>query len=298
MDDKIFVNAVESSDKTYNIINNEHEDAHILMKKSYIENLWKEYKPYADPNFIDGIRQDFDSRFWEMYLTCTLLDKKYPVKKKNKSEGPDILIKNKSHRIWMEAIAPTRGAENSPDTVPEMKPNIANRVPDEEIALRYCSAIIDKFIKHSNYLKNGTIMPEDLYVIAINSCKIPEHSDSKFPPRIVRAVFPIGNRQFTIDEQSNTLHDNGFQSRPNINKASGFPVSTSIFLDQKFGGISGVLYSRISIRSFNIEKMDTNFIFVHNPLATNKIPEGYFPFGREFILKDVGDKYKIVSREY
>ena len=46
------------------------------------------------------------------------------------------------------------------------------RVPDEEITLRYCSAIAEKFIKYKSYLANNIILSNGAYVVALNSCKI------------------------------------------------------------------------------------------------------------------------------
>jgi hypothetical protein len=41
--------------------------------KEFAERLWTQYHPYADAHFLTEIRRDFHARFWEMYLTCTLL---------------------------------------------------------------------------------------------------------------------------------------------------------------------------------------------------------------------------------
>jgi type I restriction enzyme S subunit len=300
MDEKIFVDGTKATDKTYNIINNEHENNDILSLKSYIEKLWVDYKAYADPDFTQKIKEDFDSRFWEMYLACTLIYKSYPVKKKTKSEGPDILIVEANHSIWLEAIAPTGGADDNLDRVPDMKYGVATNVPDEEITLRYCSAINDKIKKYLIYLEQKIVLPEDSFVIAINSCKIPTAiMDTNNPPRILKTVFPISYWRYKIDKNLHKIVDSRLQYRPNIKKTGGSKISTNIFLNPDYRALSGVLYSRVSIRSDKLEEMGSDFIYIHNPLAVeNRIPEGYFKFGKEFIPKEDNEGYIIESREH
>jgi hypothetical protein len=36
------------------------------------EQLWNEYKEFADDHFLIELRRDFNARFWEMYLAITL----------------------------------------------------------------------------------------------------------------------------------------------------------------------------------------------------------------------------------
>lgn len=39
-----------------------------------LEALWAVYEPYADPNFAAEFAREPDTRFWEMYVACQLLD--------------------------------------------------------------------------------------------------------------------------------------------------------------------------------------------------------------------------------
>lgn len=57
------------------------------------ESLWEEHEPYADPDFSTKIAEDFQARYWEMFLTASLLRAGCTVIKKVDPEGPDIHIK-------------------------------------------------------------------------------------------------------------------------------------------------------------------------------------------------------------
>ena len=75
------------------------------------------------------------------------------------SEGPDILIQYSEQLIYLEAVTPSEGSEDNKDKVPRMTLNKAMRVPDEQITLRYCSAIKDKYKKYISYMTKGTLHP-------------------------------------------------------------------------------------------------------------------------------------------
>ena len=287
MDDNLFIKDVHAPDDIYNVIL-DSPDPYPTRIRSIMEDLWRKYRPYADRNFKQQMLVDLDSRFWEMYLACTLLSKSVPIS--HVREGPDIFIEHENCRIWIEAIAPTSGADDNPDRVPDMKLGVVTAVPDDEIVLRYRAAIREKYDnKYRNYVKDGLITPTDTYVIAINSCKMGSAIMETDTPRILKAVFPIGNRQITIDTKTGIVIDSGYQLRFRIRRVGGAEVRTDLFLDPKYANLSGVLHSHVSIRKVP-EKMGEDFVFVHNPLAiNNRFPYGLLKVGREYVpTKDSG----------
>jgi hypothetical protein len=91
------------------------------------EALWETFEPYADDNFQTEIRSNFDARYWEMYLTAYLIQEGYPVF--CPKPGPDVGIDYNGRRIWFEATSPTRGAGDSADQVPELRPMALDEEP-------------------------------------------------------------------------------------------------------------------------------------------------------------------------
>lgn len=85
--------------------------------KLFSEKLWERYQEYADRHFRAEIQHNFHARFWEMYLTCTLLEAGCSVR--CKKPGPDVLIEEGEGRIWLEAVVPSGGNRAKPDTVKE-----------------------------------------------------------------------------------------------------------------------------------------------------------------------------------
>lgn len=286
MSEELFIKDINPSDDYYRLIRDEKR-AEVVKLKSYMEKLWNIYYPYADKDFRSQLAQDFHARFWEMYLTCTLLAKSFKVVPKMKrAEGPDILVQDLSRRIFIEAVAPSEGSEDNLDKVPRLKLNVATQVPDNEITLRYSGAIADKYKKYHTYLNRRIISPSDSYVIALNSCKIDSAivNGNAELPRIMKAVLPIGFKQVTISKFSGPVVDWKYQYRPNISRSSGSSVATDLFLNPEYAGLSGVLYSRSDVANVP-NQMGDDMIFIHHPNPTNAIPDGYFKFGMEYFIE-------------
>jgi hypothetical protein len=290
MDDNLFVKGIEAPDHMYNIIRDSTESYSMHMR-SFMEDLWHKYQPYADRHFRQQMQVDLDCRFWEMYLTYTLLDNSIPLS--SSYAGPDIFIEHEKGRMWIEAIAPTSGAFTNPDRVPDMKLGVVTIVPGDQIVLRYYAAIKEKYNdKYYSYLKNGLILPTDAYVIAINGCKIDAAIMESDTPRILKAVFPIGDRQVTIDNKTGGVIDTGYQLRFKISKVEGGEVRTDLFLNPQYATLSGVLYSHVSVRKVP-EKMGEDFVLIHNPLSTNRLPYGFSKVRREYMPTEDNDGYTI-----
>lgn len=87
-----------------------------------------------------------------MYLCNVLLQKGLPIVQQ-RAEGPDFFIRNDA-KAYIECIAPTPGAANNPDTVPEpysARLNESQRlqaVPEQQILLRITQAIKEKADKY------------------------------------------------------------------------------------------------------------------------------------------------------
>ena len=267
--------------------------------RQFVDGLWGRYESLADPHFKNEIGSQFQPRFWEMYLACTLLAHSFKIS--SSDVGPDFCMSVGDMRIWIEAIAPGPGAPCSADRVPDIvlisESGIAQSVPDEQIVIRYCGAIKEKFRKYSEYLSNGIIGSSDPYVIAINSGTIRLARPELNIPRIVKAVFPIGHLQVTMSRETGEVVDTGYQARTEIPKASGAAVETTIFIDPGFAGISAVLYSPIDAVN-QTERMGDDFVFVHNPLASNPIPRDLIRMGIEYWAEDRGENYELCDKNW
>jgi type I restriction enzyme S subunit len=106
-------------------------------------------------------------------------------------------------------------------------------------------------------------------------------------------VFPFGGFAVSLDTRTGKIVDQFHIHRNQIVKQSGNAVLTDVFLDDKYSGISAVLYSSVDVANYP-RSFGADFILVHNPLAGITIRRGSFPFGAEY-WKD-GDELKWTKR--
>jgi hypothetical protein len=246
--------------------------------KKFIEEMWLHYKQYADAHFLSQAKIDFNQRIWEMYLACSLLFQGLSID--SKDEGPDILIDTGELKIWIEAVAPKPG--EGEDAVSKQEFGRLRQVPDEQIKLRYRSAIEEKYNKkYKNYLNSKIVEPEDCYIIAINGSSIPSAKRELEIPRIIRSILPFGNKSILIDTESGQPIDQFYQYQDRLLKKSGSSVSTDIFLQPEYSGISAILFSCIDAVN-RPNKLGDDFVLLHNPIAARQLPRGFIKLGREY----------------
>jgi hypothetical protein len=287
---KLLIEGITAIDEKYNWVRDLENSQCIKARKS-VENLWQRFEQYADPHFKTEIQKDFDARYWEMYLTCSIDDAGYlPSCPK---PGPDVQIKKEENIIWFEAIAPSGGQTDNPDKVPDYEFGTVRSVPDREITLRLCSAIKEKYNnKYWKYREKKIINETDVYVIAITGCKINYANKEREIPRIIRSVFPIGNLQVSVDQNTFEFSDTSYAYEPEISKISGSRVSTSIFMNKKYYYLSAVLYSNVN--AVNAPKISgSDYVIVHNPHAVNILPRGFFKRGLEYTTTIKNGEYKL-----
>lgn len=262
------------------------QNPRIVQIRAQCEALWQVYEPYADQHFLREIRRDFDARYWEMYLTVTLLQLGYEIHCP-KPIGPDVGIVVEGQRIWFEAVAPKPGDATSPDRVPGLVFGQMNWVPNEQMILRYLNVIQTKLTdQYPRWLRAGVTSESDALVIAVNPRALGHEFLDGIPPRIVQAALPIGGPTVTLDARTGTKLGEGYQYRVSISKASGSKVPTGAFLQPTGVALSGLLCSRIDATN-QPTQLGGDFQLVPNPLARAQLPASfrlpgtYFPVIRD-----------------
>lgn len=254
--------------------------------KDFVESLWKIYKPYADKHFQTDAAMHFQERFWEMYIGGTFLDHGFSITRGG-DKGPEFCLSNTLKKIWIEAIAPGPGCGPDAYDLPKQQGDsfVAYNVPTDEIILRLRHAVEEKKRKYENYVAEGVISADDAYIIAINSKRIDTIVLSADLPNIVKSVYPFGSLTLVLDRETLDIKDKFYDNKSTIIKKSGSPVSTSIFFDDDYAGISAVIYSDVDCANKPLT-LGADFVLVHNARATNKLDLGTLKFGDEYWLGD------------
>ncbi len=296
--------SVQGNDARYENLRSNSDHQNI---RDFIEEMWEAYRPYADSDFLQSAQNDdFQARYWEMYLGCSLLRQNTQIEPREQRKerwgspdlGPDFRI-IAPHPFWLEAT--TVGPGTGEDAVPEAEFGVVRDVPDDQLKLRILQAIRDKAKQRLHFIEKGWIDHTDCYVVAVNLGKIPHVSDLH-TPRLIRAVFGFGflevSRNVDFGERSNWR----YQPQDHVVKQSSTLVSTRIFLDPEqsddpnyvgYEGLSAVLSSEMEpYNSYepwfdhNKYMMGDDYCIVHNPRATNPLPHGFLKCGQEYWLNN------------
>jgi hypothetical protein len=246
-----------------------------LRAREFVERLWAVYEPYAERDFLREIQLNFHERFWEMYLTCALLDIGLKVIKKRKPEGPDVCVQTGDNTIWFEAVCPTRGKEGKPDSVPDIM-DCGGEMPTDQIALRIRSVIKEKYNdKYYQYKEGGIIQESDVYIVAVNTWQVfLSHLDND-PHPLYRSLYGVGSQKIIFDSTTFEPIELTYEERPVIYKSSGKPVVTDIFSDKEFRYLSAVLWS-VANAGNPTDELGEDFLIAHNHFAVNSVPEELF----------------------
>lgn len=230
--------------------------------KLFVESLWEKFKPYADTKFREEFARRPHQRFWEMYLANALLTQNHCLIEKEREKSPDICIQNQEKRVWVEATAPGAG--------------------EGGLLLRFTSAIKEKHDKYLSYSNEAIVSSDESYVIAINGRQVPMGwPDDDDIPLIVKAVLPFGDPSYVYDLVADEIVSASYSYKPEIRTRNNSPVSTAIFQDPSYSGISGILFSLVNVWN-RPSTIGSDFLFIHNPLATNKISLGWPGIGHEY----------------
>ena len=254
-----------------------------------LEQMWEEFKPYSDSNFLTDLTSNeenkFQKRYWEMFLGSHLLRQGLKLSHPSKAGGPDFKIEYNGHVLWIEATTPGPSEKNN--QVPEISSihSTAKKVPSNEILLRYTGAIDTKFKKYKEYLNKNIVKPNEIFIIAINYYK---YSPLYFQgistyPAIFEAVYPIGPQQINKDSS------HGLTLRDKIFNVNGKPIDTNLFLNPQYSGITAILFANQSEYPPKSE-----IILVHNKLAANPLHPSPLKVDCEYWLENISnEEYRI-----
>ncbi len=262
-----------------------------------LDEMWKQYQPYADARFKEYFARDPDGRYWEMYLAVNLLSagKKLLPRDKHpggkEGYGPDICVLDKDKVIWIEAVAPDEGALSNPDRVPKIVPlsqgGKAETVPKRQLQLRVSGAITSKRDAFERYTKDGLVSDEDVKIIAVSGCRLGLRCRTGRLPLPASVLFPLGDEYITFDRETMEVVDGGFHFSEKIDRVGKSAVPRTAFQHPHFSQIAGLIWCTDLIGNFTHSA--EGLVYFHNPLASTQLQQKWMGWPREFVVLDGED---------
>jgi hypothetical protein len=258
------------------------DDPRFFTQKNIMNQMWQSYEQYADPNFQNQLAIDFHARFWELYMGFTFIFLGYQLKKKSKSDGPDICLELPKNRgkVWIELVAPTAGEGD--DRVPDFHSDEYSPTPEPQFLFRFTASILDKNLQLQKYLNAGIGNATDFFVIGINGLRVTQKVED-YPPYIYQSLYGKINHIVNIDTTKRQIASESFQVQKLLRKANQSPVSSFSFQNREYPNITGVLYSDISICDISLDHIyGSDLAFIHNKTTLNPLKTGWLMVGTEF----------------
>ncbi len=209
--------------------------------------MWERFRLYADSNFRTAAQKRFQPRYWEMHLATVLLQSGYvlvPASMRS-TGGPDILTTIDGKRLWIECVCVEGGT--GPTRFPCSRQGKGYTVPDQQVTLRLLNAIDKKRKQWEKSLASEIVSLQDLHIIAVNTALIDLAGLEITPPRIVKAVYGIGDQYVMVNLETKKVIGSGYHPRFAIPKASGKSVDSALFVSAAASDVSAVLYSRAGL---------------------------------------------------
>jgi hypothetical protein len=282
----------------------------LVTIRTYLEHACEMFvaSGLSDPKFLIELSSSEDQKFWACIseaLVHQLLIEKTFGDRRHLGKGPDFLIQNGSQRIWIEVTCP------EPTDLPENWKNVAwgeaSSVPHDLVLLRWTSAIKakanaligDLSREKPGYLQSGIVGQNDSYVIAVNACRL---RHGQFPgilgisqfPYAAEATLPIGPYAIQIDRKSLQVVDRGHQYRPFLLNKNNSEISTKLFFDPQYRGISAIW--ALDLNGASAIGNHEPITLVHNPNASNPLPLGFLPSQNEYTVS-MGDSEFGISNQ-
>lgn len=236
--------------------------------------------PEGPEQFASEFRRNFPERSHELWLIDTLAAAGLDLRRAP-PEGPDIKIAMGSTRLWIEAVVP--GPGTGADRIHE-RPRGARSgfcYGEDQLILRYLTAISDKAAKLRKYRRKGIVQPSDRCLIALSQAGIKDSFmlDLELPV-VVKAMLGIGEPVMVIDSDVGVSPTVEIPDRHLVEKRSGSQVATTGFLDGTADHVAGLLFVNDDVANLPWCAAEA-LRLLHNPNAVTPLPRGILPLKSE-----------------
>ncbi len=234
--------------------------------RAHCEDLWADFRKYADQNFVTEFAANTHARWFEMYLTVSLARAGHEID--CPKPGPDILLKTGGRRIWIEATSATPGEIGRADSVPSQEMGQVNREPTDQYVLRIRNALDKKQEKYIEYVNKGLVHKDDVKVVAINVYEVGGLSPY-IGDHFRRSLYGVGEPVVQVDLHSRRIASVGNATVVAVQKAAGAEVGVQPFVDSSMGHVAAVLGSEAN--PFNPPSLLGSEVVLY-PNLTSNIP--------------------------
>ncbi len=274
----------------------DEKDYRLIPIRKDCENMWDVYSKYADDNFLSDFKMQFYPRWFEMYLTFSLLEAGVYITKTGDGM-PDVLAKIGERKVWIEAVCVGPGEPGKPDSVPDMELLKVSSTPERELTLRTLNALHSKDKQFKKYIEHGIVEPDDLIIVAISYCNMgfERHWMAKY---IRSAVYGEGDPILKLGLDNNsqiTRSKLEFEQKAVVTKRPGSTYEKEIgvqsFIDFSVECmcISAILGSCAYPKDLGAKERGNDFIMFPNLTSDRPLAGVSLPVGMKYVFTEQDD---------
>jgi hypothetical protein len=278
------------------------DSEHGVAAREHCENLWSDFAPFADVNFAAEFPLRLHERWFEMYLTVSLIRAGYNVQ--CPKPGPDVLVTINGRGLWIEATCATSGEMGLPDSVPapvyakEGEPGEFRDVPKDQRVLRIRNSLHTKAGVVSRYRREGIVPAGDAVAIAINVHDVP-WLWTDIDEYMQRSLYGLGDLMVAIDQKTLKVVETRRQQVSHVVKSNKAEVGVQPFIDGdgSMPDVSAVLAAGADCG--NLRKyLGQDFVLFPNLTAAVPWHTGAIRLGNEWTFAKAEDGWTGNSTSY
>lgn len=292
-----------------------HNRKQVLSTLSELFDRFRDHR-LDDPQFSQklarGKPHEHHQRLAEMLLAKYLWDNGFTLS--SAREGPDFKASKGGITVWIELVTPEpRGI--SPSWIFSGDSEGVWTYPHAEIALRYTSALKEKFEKltgipkgQRGYLSKGIVGSNEPYVIAINQHLLQSnfrtlHGISQ-TPTACEVLYSVGAIQLHLNRATGQTTHMDHAHRPSLEKAGSggekVAVPANSFLDPAYAPVSAVMaldLQEVALISPDPAALKKEHLaaVIHNVGALNAIPAHFLPGQEHWTAKTSAGSIELMK---
>jgi hypothetical protein len=173
------------------------------------------------------------------------------------------------------------------------------RVPEEQIILRFLQTVDRKREQWRRHVRAGRVAADDVFVIALNAA----HAQRPILPNAqrfaVKALFALGDLVAVFDKSLRKTVEVFHEARPNLTRANGRSMSSSLFADDRASEVSAVLCSDFHLGQLLLAPypgIRAKLVCAHNPFARAPLPERCLGAADEYVATQDGPDRLLLQR--
>ena len=257
------------------------------MARAQCEDLWTDFRCLADSNFKREFAINTHQRWFEMYLTVSLIRAGHQVE--CPKPGPDVLLQVNDQRIWVEAVCATSGKQGLPESVRPPAFGQLTQEPVEQYVLRIRIALDEKQRKYRTYIQDGIVSGDDVTCVAIDVYDV-YGIDPYVDKHMKNSLYGVGDQPVELPRRTGGIVDSGHGHVASIRKSSGADVPVEPFIDNSLKHVSAVLASHMD--AFNRpSRLGDDFVLYPNLTAKNPWPQSVLNVGKEWSFEESDDEW-------